>query len=430
MYARLAMRGQRSVREPPGIDRMVIIDRTVDMISPLLTPSTYEGLMEELLGKSVPEGASSSNETSKAAAFTRSLQRELRDLSIDAARAALAQKSREVSETFEQMKSPDRKKASFEGRKKVVQSMKMFALDGGYDAMKIHMDSAQELFSLSNSRDFLERLDAEEAMLRGETCLDFLEDIIATMQPRVNVLRLICLQYLLSPKPFDRKQYDSHRTQMIQAYGYEMLSTFDNLEKAGLVGTKRATIDWRQLRRTFGLLKSKGTGSAKKGAQKAGHDTRDAEDVRQDLSAAFKGYTPLSVKIVQAVVSPQWPMFADLIKDCKAVDSSCNLDDASLYRRSSAAEESSPSIDGESRASADPSSKKVLVVFFIGGVTKPELAVLRTLSSRDDFPYRIVCCTTNVASGSEMIIDLCTALRTAVDEEPLVGNTSAPAASP
>jgi vacuolar protein sorting-associated protein 33A len=43
-------RATPSVRSSPGeIDALIIIDRRVDMITPLLTQLTYEGLMDEVL---------------------------------------------------------------------------------------------------------------------------------------------------------------------------------------------------------------------------------------------------------------------------------------------------------------------------------------------------------------------------------------------
>lgn len=33
---------------PPQIDRLIIIDRTVDLLSPLVTQLTYEGLIDEV----------------------------------------------------------------------------------------------------------------------------------------------------------------------------------------------------------------------------------------------------------------------------------------------------------------------------------------------------------------------------------------------
>ena len=41
----------RSFTSQPGqIDAVILLDRTVDLITPLVTPLTYEGLVDELFG--------------------------------------------------------------------------------------------------------------------------------------------------------------------------------------------------------------------------------------------------------------------------------------------------------------------------------------------------------------------------------------------
>ena len=35
---------------PPEVDTMIVLDREIDLVSPLLSPLTYEGLVDDLLG--------------------------------------------------------------------------------------------------------------------------------------------------------------------------------------------------------------------------------------------------------------------------------------------------------------------------------------------------------------------------------------------
>jgi hypothetical protein len=39
-----------ALRGPPEIDTLVILDRAVDLVTPLLTPLTYEGVIDEFIG--------------------------------------------------------------------------------------------------------------------------------------------------------------------------------------------------------------------------------------------------------------------------------------------------------------------------------------------------------------------------------------------
>lgn len=38
----------KEVDLPPEIDRLILIDRSVDMITPFITPLTYEGIIDEV----------------------------------------------------------------------------------------------------------------------------------------------------------------------------------------------------------------------------------------------------------------------------------------------------------------------------------------------------------------------------------------------
>ena len=42
--------GGADAQVTPQIDELIIIDRSIDMITPLLTQLTYEGLIDELVG--------------------------------------------------------------------------------------------------------------------------------------------------------------------------------------------------------------------------------------------------------------------------------------------------------------------------------------------------------------------------------------------
>ena len=50
--------------------------------------------------------------------------------------------------------------------------------------------------------------------------------------------------------------------------------------------------------------------------------------------------------------------------------------------------------------------KKVMLVYYIGGVTFGEIAALRFLSDKPDFPFRIIICTTKLINGNSFVKDL------------------------
>ena len=136
-----------------------------------------------------------------------------------------------------------------------------------------------------------------------------MEQMIAEEQPQLRILRLLCLQYMLSSN-VDRDQFKKYRREMVQVYGFEMLFTFENLEKVGFLGNrlpeKQKRQDWRQLRTVFSLQKPQ-----KQVAERnisVNSETGTVTDC--DPNLVFNGCAPLSVKIVQAATTKNWNAIA------------------------------------------------------------------------------------------------------------------------
>ena len=275
--------------------------------------------------------------------------------------------------------------------------MENFFQRGGYDSMNRHMDIVQKLSELSNEPEFLQLSNAEHSLLRGETCNDLMEQMIAEEQPQLRILRLLCLQYMLSSN-VDRDQFKKYRREMVQVYGFEMLFTFENLEKVGFLGNrlpeKQKRQDWRQLRTVFSLQKPQ-----KQVAERnisVNSETGTVTDC--DPNLVFNGCAPLSVKIVQAATTKNWKKYERVLEKCGIVDTPAST--MRVRNESVATEESTASADDEQ---PDYLEKKVLIVYIIGGLTRAEIAGFRALSRRSDFPYHIICCTTNLIDGTGIL---------------------------
>mmetsp|Transcript_23349 Transcript_23349/g.47505 ORF Transcript_23349/g.47505 Transcript_23349/m.47505 type:complete len:165 (-) Transcript_23349:729-1223(-) len=62
--------------------------------------------------------------------------------------------------------------------------------------------------------------------------------------------------------------------------------------------------------------------------------------------------------------------------------------------------------EAEADADEEGTTKPVMLVYFVGGVTHMEIAGLRFLSKSASFPYHIVCCTTEIVNGSTLLRSL------------------------
>jgi len=50
-----------------------------------------------------------------------------------------------------------------------------------------------------------------------------------------------------------------------------------------------------------------------------------------------------------------------------------------------------------------PTGKKVMLVFFVGGITFMEIAALRFLSRQANSPYTVLICTTKLINGNTFV---------------------------
>ncbi len=207
-------------------------------------------------------------------------------------------------------------------------------------------------------------------------------------------------------------RFDNLRREFIHCYGYPWLHTLVGLEKAGLlkrggmgwVDTATRT-PWAAMRRSLRLIN-----------ESVNVLTQD------DIAYVSSGYAPLSVRLVQASIHPGWePLNDSAFKylpgptiDIKQKSTDPQLLDEQIKDMNGITSSSAVSVQLQisrgDKQCVDPESgrlgkdgKRAMLVFYIGGVSFMEVAALRLLSARKDFPFHIVVATTCILNGSQMI---------------------------
>jgi vacuolar protein sorting-associated protein 33A len=237
-------------------------------------------------------------------------------------------------------------------------------------------------------------------MLEGDLCLDELDDLVAMSYPVYRFLRLLCLQSICK-NGINSSRYDSFRKDVVQTYGYEFLSVLVNLEKAGLLRRKEAFL---------GMEKPSVFSKLKESLVLINAEVNTIEP--DDISYISSGYAPLTVRLLQSAATG-WKngrdeilrelpgRFFDIIQQYPPEDLGTTM--------------KRPVSTGSSYGSLLPLTlpgheagkrKPVLIVVYLGGVTYMELASLRFLSKRPNFPYHIICCTTQIVNGSTLLQSL------------------------
>lgn len=250
-----------------AIDQIILLDRSIDLMSVLTTQLTYEGLIDEIFGINQstvhfpPERFTKPDDTfqtSMSAAEKKSivlnssedLFTELRDKNFNAVGQILSRHAKSISSQLDE-RHGDR---SVQDMKKFVERLPNMLANK--QSLATHTTIAEMVKDVTDSNDFLDELTCEQEFL---LCADvdkaspFIEDLIAKKAPLKTVIRLICMQ-CIAGSGFKPKVLDYYKRELVQVYGIETLLTIGNLERAGLLRIQSGTRTYAVLRKVSYFL--------------------------------------------------------------------------------------------------------------------------------------------------------------------------------
>ncbi|KAF8527685.1 Sec1-like protein [Gautieria morchelliformis] len=327
------------------IDALVVLDRQVDLVTPLLTQLTYEGLVDELLGiknsqvelptsllspptdpnpaastssatppsAPLPKGAKEKEKKKKhhLTAGNDPLFRELRDLNFAHVGRRLSRVARRLEEDYK-----GRLKA------KTVAQLKDFVgklggLQTEHQSLKLHTGLSELLMPLTRSERFGKSLEIQQNLLSSydtPSQLAAIEDLIAQGADQRVVLRLMCLASLTADG-IKTKVFENLKREVLQAYGYGNLPLLINLTSSSLLlpsplppylanaSPPPRKSQYALLRKTLRLVvedqEAETTAKVADAAADQDLERERAED--RDMSYTYSGYAPLSCRLVQCV---------------------------------------------------------------------------------------------------------------------------------
>ncbi|XP_078410262.1 vacuolar protein sorting-associated protein 33A isoform X1 [Cetorhinus maximus] len=367
----------------PVFDKLLLLDRNVDLLTPLATQLTYEGLIDEIYGiqntnvKLPPEkfapkkqnesGQDLPNEPKKLQLNSaEELYAEIRDKNFNAVGSVLSKKAKFIS-------------AAFEGRHnaKTVGEIKQFVsqlphMQAARTSLANHTSIAELIKDITASETFFDNLTVEQEFMSGidtDKVNSYIEDSIAQKEPLIKILRLVCMQSVCN-NGLKQKVLDYYKREILQTYGYEHILTLNNLEKTGLLKPQTSTRNnYPTIRKTLRLW---------------------MDDINEqnpnDISYVYSGYAPLSVRLTQILARPGWRSIEEVLK---------MLPGPHFEER-----QQLPSGLHKKRQQGE---NRVTLVFFLGGVTYAEIAALRFLSQMEDGGTEYIIATTKLINGSSWI---------------------------
>ncbi|KAG0358173.1 hypothetical protein BG005_002644 [Podila minutissima] len=400
-----------------NIDSLIIIDRSVDMVTPLCTQLTYEGLIDEIFhiknsfvevdaSLANPASANTGAGGSAAAASTAApgkkkkvplnggdkLFGELRDLNFAVVGGLLNKVAKRINADYEERHNA---KTVPQIRQFIV---KMGGLAAEHQSLRLHTALAEEIMNYTMTDDFNRILEVQQNVVAGIATNkepEYIEEMINKQVPIVQVLRLLCL-YSLVNNGLKPKQFEFFKKEILEAYGFEHIQTLDNLRRLGML-TKQVTTKntYSLVRRSLSLIVDEVN-----------------EHAPNDISYVYSGYAPLSVRLVQCVVQRGkdgarpgpgagsggkgsgvaggngWKGFEDVLRMLpgRTFDETQRVDDG--QPRSS------------KRANGQP---KISLVFFLGGCTFTEISATRFLASQEGGQRDFVICTTQILNGNTLM---------------------------
>eukprot|EP00941_MAST-03F_sp_MAST-3F-sp1_P001867 g1867.t1 len=408
--------GSEQQSRPSEIDMCIIIDRQVDLLTPLVMPLTYEGLIDELFGiengivyiepgvldDDTKAPSTSNSSSSKKQSYLRlnnnsSLYAEARNSNISALGPLLQEKSREIRAMYNAR--PDAGNS--------VQDLKAFvkqipALKESFAALTAHTHLAEKIFKVTNSRAFRQQWQVERVMMEGGSGLEFIEEAIAEQRPLTSVLRLLCL-HSLTQGGLRQKEFNFLRTEVLQTYGFEVLLTLNNLDRLGLFckrGSPNISIatNWNVIRNKLKLI----------------FNDVKCNGEPDDIAYVTSGYAPLLVRLVQLAISGHWKRNESTLKllpgpqvevmqetqgRILSASNESNMSGKVLRERNENGNQSGATQgEGEKKARR----RKVVLVFVVGGCTLMETSALRYLAKprgNKESQFDIIIATTKLVSG-------------------------------
>ena len=399
----LKMRNETSLESKvPMIDELIIIDRNVDLITPLLTPNTYEGLIDQFFkikhnsvklpsdkfhsDKDSPESeTASSTDPDAKSNFSLSSAEELfvklRDKNFSAVGPFLSTTSKQLS----QVKLETTQAKSVQDLKQILQKIPLFQIQK--QSVATHITIAELVKHKMETDEFSEMTSTEREFvncLNTDRVHPYIEEMISKKVEIETVLRLICLQSCCN-SGLKKQVADYYKREIIQTYGFNHILTLEHLERVGLFRTSTSSS-------TLGLPVS---GSLKayptlRKLLRLTVDTYDDQNPR-DLHHVYGGYAPLSIRMIEQHVRPGtggWRSIPEVLKLLPEPSFEMSQDFTSIIsvqnkvRRGSGSGSPfpSPNVTFDSRDS-DP---KMVLVVFLGGVTYAEISALRFLSTTSE----------------------------------------------
>ncbi|KAJ3426904.1 vacuolar protein sorting-associated protein 33a [Anaeramoeba flamelloides] len=386
MYDNLQSKRNTQTSENSQINKVILVDRTIDLITPLLTQQTYEGMIDEIYGieNSILEmdpgivGKQTQNQKDQKIRFALnsndSFFQGIRDLNWISAIKTFKLKSKSISQLYASS-NDDR----------TIKELKKFIHDVQTSrdetvSLKNHIDISEHAQKSIDKGTIMREIIQNELSMLADSMVffDFIKYIIYDEENMIKILRFMCLHSLIHSGK--TKQLSEIKKEFLFEYGFKYLPMLQHLEKIGLL-TDNPNINFSGLRNLLKLY-------------------NEDQALKIGPHTVFSGYKPLSVSLIQQILDKK----KNLKNFNKATKNYLKTEYGEYNANKNNTETNkSEEVEEEEEKKEEIDTNKVCLVYFIGGVTYGEISALRMLSQQSNSEYNFVIATTNIMNGDQMI---------------------------
>ncbi|XP_065364257.1 vacuolar protein sorting-associated protein 33A [Calliphora vicina] len=381
--------------EKGTIDQIILLDRTIDLLSAFATQLTYEGLVDEFFGirqnqltMSAELFATRSDNDSSPAHLSAEkktfilnsgdkLYAELRNKNFNEVGKVLARNAKEISAQTD----ASSQEKSVQDMKRLVD--KLPALLAQKQSVSNHTTIGELIRKQLDSYKFTDDLAAEQEFMMCEDIdkpSSYIEDLIGKKSDLNNIFRLMAIQ-CAAASGFKEKVLNYYKRELAHVYGIEILLKISNLEKAGVLYTQSESRAYAVLRKTLNLT------------------VDDAVEVNpKDISYVHSFYAPLTARIVEQSLKPLgWQSLKSQINNLPGP----TFEDFQAQLVGIGGRHSSTPSEGSML-----NVPRVVLVFIVGGCTFAEIAALRFLAQEEDNNVEILIATTKIINKHTFLENL------------------------
>lgn len=328
---------------PENPTQLILIDRSVDLLTPTITQMNYEGIIAEFFGIDCGlvkiQDEKGNPQLQLLSSKEDDLFKTIRSMNLQEASAEITRRTKEVSDTFSHKASSG---SLEEGLQKFRETAKVSVAN---KTLIDHLNLTNKSIEQMDHSKYFRRIMNEEAnALSGASSMkSMLTEMLESGEDFIQIIRILSLESLLKGG-YDQKEYAKLVNQICFNYGFQMSLYLIRLFECGIF-TQQASnsFKWSKFVKDFKLYLP----------------DFDQLDPPPQEAFPYLGYVPLSIRFIQKVLNGEFASVAKALSEIK---------------------QESYDIGNETAGSRKSGN---ILVCYLGGTTHSELNSLRRLELHD-----------------------------------------------